>query len=225
MVRTIGGLFGRNAFGPLYEHMVQVVKTTRLLKGLASRFVEGDQAGVEKVARRIDSEEATADEVKEEIRRHLTHSIFSAIQRSDTLLLLGLQDDVADNANDTAKLISVRETPLPEALHDLFSDFTEAVVHTSEVLLERSRALNEAMGSSDERSRIHEELEKLKDVREAQFRASQHHRRFLEHLFRTEGEMDPVTVVMLMHIANRLGLVAHAAENTAECLERMIAQR
>ena len=37
--------------------------------------------------------------------------------------------------------------------------------------------------------------------------------------------MDPVTVVILMHIANRLNSVARSAENTAECLERMVAQR
>jgi len=225
MARKIGGLFGRSAFGPLYEHMVQVVKTTRLLRRLAARAVAGDFRGVRRTAQRIDREEGLADEIKEEIRRQLSHSIFSAVQRSDTLLLLGLQDDIADAANDTAKLLSVRRTPLEESLHEEFLSLTEAVVAASEVLLERTEALHRLLEGTHERSRLHQEAERLREVRRAQFEAGQRHRRFLERLFAVEDRMDPVTVVILMHIANRLESVAHSAENTAECLERMMAER
>ena len=72
---------------------------------------------------------------------------------------------------------------------------------------------------------LQKQAERLREVREAQFRCGQQHRRFLEQLFAVEGEMDPVTVVILMHIANRSNSVARSAENTAECLERMVAQR
>ena len=225
MARKIGGLLGRSAFGPLYEHMVQVVKTARLLKQLASEFVAGDFARVKAAAQRVDVEEAEADRIKDEIRRHLTQSFFSAVQRSDTLLVLALQDNIADNANDTAKLLSVRKTSLPEGLHPRFLSFTEAVVHTTELLLDRTRALHETLESGSERPRLHEELEKLQAVHQAQFQASQQHRQFLEGLFAVEGEVDPVTTIILMQIASRLELVAQAAENTAECLERMVAQR
>ena len=225
MVRKIGGLFGRSAFGPLYEHMAQVVKTTRLLRQLAGKAVAGDQGDVRATARSIDREEAVADDIKEEIRRQLSDSIFTAVERSDTLLLLGLQDDVADNANDTGKLLSVRETSLPESLHRVFLDFTEAVVQTTEALLACTEALHQLLESTHDRAQLQEQVEHLREVREAQFRAGQEHRRFLEGLFAVEGEMGPVTVVILMHIANRLNSVARSAENTAECLERMVAQR
>lgn len=225
MARKIGGLFGRSAFGPLYEHMVQVVKTTGLLRQLARRAARGDYRGVCRTARRIDREEALADDIKEEIRRQLSHSIFSAVQRSDTLLLLGLQDDVADAANDTAKLLSVRRTPLEESLHEEFLGFTEAVVQTTEVLLGRTEALHRLLEGTPERARLQQEAERLQEVRRAQFQAGQRHRRFLERLFAAEERMDPVTVVILMDIANRLNSVAHSAENTAECLERMIGER
>jgi len=225
MARKIGGPFGRSAFGPLYEHMVQVVKTTRLLRDLARQAVANDYAGVGAVAQRIDAEEAVADEVKEEIRRQLSGSIFTAVERSDTLLLLGLQDDVADNANDTARLLSVRKTPVPESLRPVFLDFTEAVVRTTEELLTRTEALHELLRGPHDRAKLQKQAERLTGVREAQFEASQQHRRFLERLFTVEAETDPVTVVILMQVANRLASVAHSAENTAECLERMIAQR
>ena len=145
MVRKIGGLFGRSAFGPLYEHMAQVVKTTRLLRQLAGRAVTGDHEQVRAMARSIDQEEAVADDIKEEIRRQLSDSIFTAVERSDTLLLLGLQDDVADNANDTGKLLSVRETSLPESLPHVFLDFTEAVVETTAALRARTEALHQLL--------------------------------------------------------------------------------
>lgn len=225
MARKIGGPFGRSAFGPLYEHMVQVVKTTRLLRELSRKAVANDYAGVQATARRIDQEEGVADEVKEEIRRQLSASIFTAVERSDTLLLLGLQDDVADNANDTAKLLSVRKTTVPESLHSVFLDLTEAVVRTTEELLACTEALHELLGGPHDRAKLQEQGERLKGVREAQFEASQQHRRFLERLFTVEGDTDPVTVVILMHIADRLESVAHSAENIAECLERMVAQR
>jgi len=225
MVRKIGGLFGRSAFGPLYEHMAQVVKTTRLLRRLARKAVAGDQEQVRAMACTIDEEEAVADEIKEEIRRQLSDSIFTTVERSDTLLLLGLQDDVADNANDTAKLLSVRQTALPESLHAVFLDFTEAVVGTTEALLARTEALHRLLEGTPDRARLQKQAERLREVREAQFRCGQQHRRFLEQLFAVEGEMDAVTVVILMHIANRLNSVARSAENTAECLERMVAQR
>jgi len=225
MARKIGGLFGRSAFGPLYEHMVQVVKTTRLLRQLVRKVTAGDYAGAQATARRVDREEGVADEVKEEIRRQLSHSIFSAVERSDTLVLLSLQDDVADSANDTAKLLSVRETQLPKALHTVFLDFTEAVVQTTELLLAKTEALHQLLEGAHDRTKLHAELERLREVHEAQFHADQEHRRFLQHLFAAEREMDPVSVVILMHIATRLESVAHSAEKTAECLERVIAQR
>jgi len=222
VARRIGGLFGRSVFGPLYEHLVQVVKTARLLRPLAQKVVAGDREGVRATAQQIDVEEGVADEVKEEIRRQLSVSIFSAVERSDTLIALGIQDDVADRANDTGKLFAVRNTLLPAGLQPVFLDFTEAVVRTAEVLLSRSEALQELLEGAHDRARLHGEVERLAEVREGQFRADQKHQRFLEQLFSCEGESDPVTVVILMHIANRLKSVADSAENVAECLERMV---
>ena len=188
-------------------------------------MVAGDPAGVRATAREIDAEEGVADEVKEEIRRQLSVSIFSAVERSDTLLALGIQDDVADRANDTGKLFAVRRTVLPTSLQAPFLDFTEAVVRTAEVLLSRSEALQQLLDGAQDRTRLHSEVERLTEVREAQFHADQEHRRFLERLFDCESETDPVTVVILMHIANRLKSVADSAENVAECLERMVARQ
>jgi predicted phosphate transport protein (TIGR00153 family) len=180
---------------------------------------------VRATAQQIDAEEGIADEVKEEIRRQLSVSIFSAVERSDTLIALGVQDDVADRANDTGKLFAVRNTVLPTGLQPVFLDFTEAVVRTAEVLLAHSETLQELLEAAHDRARLHGEVERLAEVREGQFRAGQEHQRFLEQLFRSESETDPVTVVILMHIANRLKSVADSAENVAECLERMVAHQ
>jgi len=218
MARSIGGLFGRSAFGPLYEHLVQVAKTTRLLGQIVAEFAEGEHD-------LIDREEGVADEIKEEIRRHLSHSFFSAVERSDTLLLLGLQDDVADNANDTAKMLSVRATPLPEPLHRPFLDLAEASVNTTELLLEHSGRIFKLLEENQGRDQVTDAAERLGDVRSAEFEAQEGHRRFLERLFAIESSLDPVTVVLLMNIARQLEQVSHSAEKTAECLERMIAQR
>jgi predicted phosphate transport protein (TIGR00153 family) len=225
MARRIGGPFGRSAFGPLYEHLIQVVKTTRLLRRTGEEFAHGRFDGVREAARLIDHEEGIADEVKEEIRRHLSQSLFSAVQRSDTLILLGLQDDVADSANDTAKLISVRDTRLPDALDQPFLALTEAVVATTEALQQASKDVYDLLESGQASRQADGVSALLGSVRSAEFRAEQLEHDFLKSLFTREEQADPVTVVLLMNIAQQLGQVAHSSEKVSECLERMVAQR
>ena len=224
-MRTIGGIFGRPAFGAVYEHMLKVQDCLALLEPMMLSFTAHEWGEVERLAREMHQRENEADKIKSEIRRSLSRSIFTAVERSEMMLLLKAQDDVSDNCDEVAKLVEIRDTPAGAEIADGLIKLTRQVVHTGGILAQIELKLTRLEGETFP----HEEVEKLVALVD-QLQHDEHEGDVIEQavlrkIFKDESRTDPVSLIFLMHIARELGEIADAAENTADVLERMIGAR
>ena len=224
-MRAIGGVFGRPAFGALYEHMIKVQDCLTLLHPMMLSFTKQDFEAVQRSAREMHQHENEADKIKNEIRRALSRSIFTAVERTEMLLLLKAQDDVSDNCDEVARLLEIRETPVWVEIAVEFMRLTERVVETGAVLGHMEERLKDLEGTTYP----HAEMERLAALAD-QLQHGEHETAALEQaalrkIFENENRTDPVTLIFLMQIARALGDTASAAENTADVLERMMGMR
>jgi len=224
-VRTIGGIFGRSAYGPLHEHALKVQDCIGLLLPLVKSFLERNWGEVTRLKQEIHQREAEADKIKNEIRRSLSHSFLHSVERTEMLLTLKSQDDVADNCEGVAWLLGIRQTPVLGEIGDATIKVCEQAASVGSVLV----SVVEKLPALEERSYPPEQMRAVNALID-ELRTEEHTCNILEHdalreVFRNEGSLDPVSVVFLMQIIQRLGGIADAAENTADCIERMIGRR
>ncbi len=218
----ISKLFGKSPFEPLHQHMLKVKACVGLVRPLMDAFLKGEQEKVKDVARKIFKAEHDADIVKKEIRSRLPKSILLPVARGDILRFLKEQDNIADSAEDLAALLILRKTTVPEELKEKLKKFVDKVLETYEVAMTVSseiKLLAETSFGGEEAHKVMELIEKLKvkewEADKAQMKAS-------KKMFSIEKKLDPVSVMMWMHIFKELGTLANHAENAGDQMRLML---
>ncbi len=119
-MRAIANLFRSSPFAPLQTHMERVSQCVEKLELLYEAHTKSDYEQIEKLTAEISEMEHLADLTKNEIRNNLPRGIFLAINRADLLNILSLQDTIADKAEDTAILFTMKKLePLPDLAEDM----------------------------------------------------------------------------------------------------------
>lgn len=224
MVKQIGGIFGRSFFGPINEHMQVVRESLELLPRLLEAYLAGRYDEVEEVARLLQEAEHKADRTKQEIRSLVSPSFITSTERADMLLLTNLQDAVADGCESVAKLLVLRQRPVPEDLRQPFSALTLRVVRTGFKVSDITAQLH----TLDHQAAPPEPkvfLPEIDEVHGLEHEADETEHATLRRLFELEDSLDPVSVVFLWNLATRLGKIADSAENAADCLRRFVGRR
>jgi len=224
-MRKIGGLFGRSAYGPLYEHALKVQDCLRLLTPLVRAFVECDYEQVGRLAEQIHHSESQADEIKNDIRRKLSHSFLHSVERAEMLFTLKAQDDVSDSCEDVAQLLEIRRTHVPGRVAGQALKLAQQVINVGLVLVEIDGKLPGLEEASFPDEGIREVSDLFDRLRREEHDANLQKQEALRELFRSERELDPVSVMFLMQTMEQMAAIANAAENTADCIERMIGRR
>ncbi len=221
-MKTIGGLFGRSAFGPLYEHILKANDCVNMLKSAVEKFIKKDYKRLEDVVVKVSKLEHDADIIKEGIRESLSRSIFTAVNRNSILALLKEQDAIADSSEDLVKLLSVRQTRVPPELEKNLRELTDKVIGAVSTVCKASKALcaaSEGAPSALEAEKIMGIVEKTRKI---EWETDNLQFDFIRKLFDVEQELDPVSVIFLMNIARQLGMVADHAENAADSIKRLL---
>ena len=218
----ISKLFGKSPFEPLYQHMMKVKECVDLVRPLMDAFLNGEEKKLKEMAAKIFKAEHDADMVKKDIRNNLPKSIFLPVARGDLLSFLKEQDNIADSAEDLAVLLTMRKTAVPEELKSELKDFVEKVIETYEVAMTVSseiKVLAETSFGGVEARKVMELIENLKlkewEADKAQMEAA-------KKMFSIEKKLDPVSVMMWMHIFNELGTLANHAENAGDRMSMML---
>jgi len=218
----ISKLFGKSPFEPLYQHMMKVKECVDLVRPLMDAFLNGEEKKLKEMAAKIFKAEHDADMVKKDIRNNLPKSIFLPVARGDLLSFLKEQDNIADSAEDLAVLLTMRKTAVPEELKSELKDFVEKVIETYEVAMTVSseiKVLAETSFGGVEARKVMELIENLKlkewEADKAQMEAA-------KKMFSIEKKLDPVSVMMWMHIFNELGTLANHAENAGDRMRMML---
>jgi predicted phosphate transport protein (TIGR00153 family) len=222
-MRRIGGILGRNAFGPIHEHMLKVIACLDLLNPLAAAATAGDHAAVKRIASDIKRLEEEADAVKKAIRAQFTTSVLASVARSEVMALVKAQDDVADQCQRLSYELSLRSTVIPAFVANDAKALASAVSAPSRPLGAASRILDEAGGRIEgggarKVTALLEEIESLVAAVEPLESA------FLGHLFEREGEQGALDVVFMLRYAEASGKVSGKIENVADVLARLVTE-
>jgi predicted phosphate transport protein (TIGR00153 family) len=205
--------------------MVKVSECLALLRSLVEKFINQDYEKLEEYSLRISELEHEADLIKEGIRESLSRSSRVAVVRSDVLDYLKQQDRIADTCEDVGKMLVMRRMKLPDEITERLLKLTEKVLQAGEGIKEVTEKLKNLGGKARlKRGEIEEIQELLNLVAKREWEADEIQLGFAKEVFKLEKELDPVTVFFLMNIGKAIGAIADHAENTGDCLRRIIAR-
>jgi len=218
----ISKLFGKSPFEPLHQHMLKVKACVDLVRPLMDAFLKGEQEKVKDVARKIFKAEHDADMVKKEIRSRLPKSVLLPVARGDILRFLKEQDNIADSAEDLAALLILRKTTVPEELKEKLKNFVDEVLETYEMAMTVSSEIKLLAETSFGGEEAHKVMELIEQLKVKEWEADKAQMKAAKKMFSIEKKLDPVSVMMWMHIFKELGTLANHAENAGDQMRLML---
>ena len=224
-MRRIGGLLGRSPYGPLHEQTAKVTICVEEVPKLLHEMARGDKKRVRASVKRIHRLEHEADEVKSAIRSRLSNSLFSLVVRSEVLGLVNIIDNIADNAEKVAKLVSVRWTAVPGHVGDDLIKLGEMALESTRRVTVVSGELRELMDGSSSRADAGEVLENINDLGEFGFGVEEKEIEVLKLLFEREAETAPVDLMFLMRIVSQVAAISREGWNVGDAIRRIVLNR
>lgn len=217
-MRTIAKLFGRSPFVPLQAHMDKVIGCVDKVRDLFDAFFRGDHDAVEKIGEEISRLEHMADQVKNDLRSQLPKGMFLPVDKASLLEALGIQDSLADKAENIAVLLTYKQMTMIDAMRGKFEVFLdknlESVRSVSRVVHQMDELLESGFGGA--------EAEKVRQF--CEHVAFQEHevdvlqRDLVKTLFAHEGEMSYGS----FHLMNQIVVEVAALSNLSEKLANRI---
>jgi predicted phosphate transport protein (TIGR00153 family) len=202
--------------------MLKVKACVGLVRPLMDAFLKGEQEKVKDVARKIFKAEHDADMVKKEIRSRLPKGIFLPVARGDILRFLKEQDNIADSAEDLAALLILRKTTVPEELKEKLKIFVGKVLETYEAAMTVSSEIKLLAETSFGGEEAHKVMELIEQLKLKEWEADKAQMKVARKMFSIEKKLDPVSVMMWMHIFRELGTLANHAENAGDQMRLML---
>ena len=221
-MKKIGGLFGRSAYGPIYEHILKVLDCVEVVDSIIKSFTRGEYLKIEQLMEKVCKLEHDADIIKKGIRESFTKSIFGSGNRVEILNLLSQQDNIADTCQDVARLLTVRETSLPDELKDDILELIDKVRDSVQTVVRADKEMIDILENPSSLEKLEEIMELIEHTQKEEWEADQIQFRYAKNLFKIEDKLDPVTVIFLLNIMRELGHIADHAENTADSIRRLI---
>lgn len=217
-------IFGRSPVKPMQEHMEKIHACVSALADFIDAVFAEDWPRATEARTRIAQLEDQAGKIKRDIRLHLPKSLFLAMDRSDLLELLSMQDRIASRAKDISGLVLGRKMVFPSAIQPLYRQFLERSIGASKQALKAIHELDELVETGfrgrevalveamiDELSQIEQETDDLQvKVRSA--------------LFEVEKTMNPIDAMFLYRILDWTGDLADRSLSVGNRLEILVAQ-
>lgn len=217
-------LFGNSPARPVQEHMDAVLQCAEQLQTFLRTALAGDWEAAHDEHQAVVALENRADDLKRDLRMHLSRSAFMPVSRADLLDLISAQDRVANAAKDIAGLVIGRHMGFPEAVAEGMLDFAEASVRTTRQAHKAVHKLGELFesrfsGAETEiiREMIGEldELENETDRMQVELRAQ---------LFAVERDLHPVDVMFMYKVIDWVGDVADWSQRIGNRLHLLLAR-
>ena len=216
LMRTLIKLFGRSPFAPLQSHMEKVSRCIVKLEELFDAHAAGDFGKLETIAVAISELEHEADMTKHDIRNHLSKDLFLLIDRVDLLEILALQDSIADQTEDVAVLLTLRQLEMPPDWRPDFQAFLKknlaCFYGVRRIVQEFNELLETSFGGV--------EAEKVKKmVREVAFmehEADQLQVPLLRKLFNSEDSLPYTAFQLWLKIFSAVAAISNLSENLAD---------
>jgi uncharacterized protein len=215
-------LFAKNPFRSLKEHMKKTSQCVDLTGQIFEALFRSDKERVSLLAKEISKTEHECDILKQEIRGHLTQSVFLPVDRRDLLHVLSNMDSIADHAEDLGVLLTLRWMELPSELQPEFKELlkrSQKVVEESAHVIDALERLLETgfTGPDAEEIRL-----KIDEIDRLEHLADKAQDAFGKALFAKEDDLKPAELFMWIKIANSVGDLANSAERMVNHIRWML---
>jgi uncharacterized protein len=221
-MRTISKLFGQSPIVPLQAHMDKVAQCVEKVKQMFEALRQGDQAAIEKLAEETSALEYEADQIKHDIQSHLPRRLFMAIDRARILDILGVQDNIADKAENVGVLLTLKAMKLPDWLADDFNAFLnkniEAFEGTRAIINQLDELLETGFGG-DEAERV---LRMVEEVAHMEHEVDVIQRQMLKSLFANESELSTGDFFLWTKLFKQVGDLSNLSERLANRVRRTL---
>lgn len=220
----MAALFGKSPFKPMQEHMRIVLSCVSEVPALFQALADGDQAKVEAQKNLIFEKENEADILKNELRGRLPKSILMPVDRRDFLDVLGMQDSIADTAQDIAGLLVERQMDIPEGMTEPLLAMVNRCVDTCQQagkIIEELDELVEMGFRGREANQVEDMVAKLNLIEDE---TDEMGMQLSRTLFALEDNMKPVSVMFWYQLIQWIGDLADYAEKVGDRLRLLIAR-
>lgn len=216
-------IFASSPFKPIQEHINIVFDCASLLPLFLEAVYEQDWSKAAKLQADIVKLEGDADEVKQQIRLQMPHSLFMPVSRSDLLELLREQDYIANDTKDVVGVILGRKLLIPDQIKESFSGFINACLSAAEKAQKAVSELEDLLESGFKGREVRvvkqwitelDQLERETDEIQVQIRAE---------LFAFEKDLPPIDAIFLYQIFDKVGAIADHAQKVGHRLQLLIA--
>jgi len=216
-------LFGQSPIRPIQEHIELAHQCAQQLLPFINATLQDDWETAASIYQKISEIENAADDAKTNLRANLPNSLMMPVDRSDLLVMISRQDEIANFTKDIAGIMLGRKMRIPAEISDLMKQYIECALETSaqavkavnemDELLElgfKGRILDLVAALIQELNRLEHDNDELQiDVRAA--------------LFDIEQSLPPVDVVFLYKVIEWIGELADAAQSAGGKLQLLIA--
>ncbi len=219
-MRTIAKLFGRNPFVPLQLHMEKVSECIGLLPSLFQAYANAQVDEVTRLAREVAEREHEADQLKHDIQSQVPRGMFLPVDRDRLLEILAIQDNLADKGENLAVLLTLRQTPIPVGMKELFQAFLEKNLEAFEgarrIISELDELLSSGFGGVEaEKVRL-----MVMDVARLEYEADRIQHDLLRQLFANEDGLSVADFFLLDKILKQLSELSNLSERLAHRVQR-----
>lgn len=217
-------MFDTSPFEPLIHHHAKVRDCVEVIRPMFEAARDGDYEKLYKLRDRVFKSEHEADVIKDEIRQVIPRSFFLPVYRGDLLGYLKLQDDMADEVEDVAILLTIKRLPMPAKLVDQVFAYMETVLRACDKCFEMNTHLRELVARGFRADQANGIFEMIRGIERAEWESDKAQYTLSQSLFAMEDEIKPTDLILWWRVFRELGQLANHAENLGDRLRRMLAR-
>tara|TARA_B100000965_G_scaffold203618_1_gene169965 strand:- start:5889 stop:6566 length:678 start_codon:yes stop_codon:yes gene_type:complete len=218
------GLLAESPFAGLQEHMSKGDDAVSKLGDFITAVTEDDWRTAAECREQIVELENRADDIKNNIRNNLPKSLFMSVSREDLLGLVMTMDEIPNAAKDISGIMIGRKMAIPKQVKDQFISCSKAAIKAANQASEAVRKVddmqksgfgsNDAAALSDLVAHL-EQTERENDELEIALR---------QELFECEKDYDPIDMMFLYDIINKIGSLADISQTVGHLLVRLVSR-
>ena len=203
------------------DHLNVVVRTVEQLESVLESAKTGDWKEVEKMADRVAELETLADGLHRDGVIAVSQGAFFSGTREDFLQLMEKNDEIADAAQNAARILA--ETPIDRpSFLVLYSEPTATSGDLFARLLSAVRLVKESIAALETDAEV--AVSKSLLVEREEEEADEIKNRLMKHIFAHKSDLEVLTLLQLRDFVLKLDDVADAAEDSSDLVISLVAK-
>lgn len=211
----------RRVLDLISDHFGVVVKTVQQLDPLFESARNGDWKNVEAITDKVAEFETLADGLHRDAVVAISQGAFFSGTRDDFLELLEENDEVADAAQNSARILAESVVD-PRAFLILYEEPQATLRDLYRVLQDATRLLQESMVALESDAEV--AVSKALLVERAEEEADEIKNRLIKRIFVHKTDLEVLTLLQLRDFVLKLDEIADAAEDSSDLVISLVAK-